>query len=177
LRPYEVTRLNARAVDLHAGTILVVGKFNYAYESYRQLPIPRELIALVKWLLLGTEQSKEQDLNAPLIQMHRDNAYLPARLNDLQLVWEQAAIASGKLRSEQVPELGSLRHFYRTFALHAGFPHPAVNALMGHQSGGCELYHPYLNQDPHEVFQVGLRLASEIASSVHFEAKRVHLPA
>ena len=175
IRPSEIIGMEARAVDFHARTLTLVGKFNYAYDAYRQLPIPRELVGLLRWVLYESPQASERKTHSPLFQMYRNGKRVAAQLNDIQLLWEQAAIATGKMTSEQIPELGSLRHLYRTFALQTGQPHEFVNALMGHQSGGGELYNPYLNRNPRQVFEVGLKLATDISRSLHFDPKQIGL--
>jgi site-specific recombinase XerD len=77
----------------------------------------------------------------------------------------EAGLRAG-LREEQVPDWSALRHFYRSYALEAGLPFEAINALIGHQALGCDLYNRALDQQVDAVLAHGQRLAHRIAQEV-----------
>lgn len=161
LRPFEVVALSRRAVDLTRKRITLTGKPNPAFETHRQIPIPDALHPSISALMDLTTARRDPEDADSLFWVWENGGRIPAQVHDIERVWREAAARAG-LEQEQVPDLYALRHFFRSRALEMGLPIGAINALMGHQVAGCELYNPYLGNDPSAVFEQGRQLAAHI---------------
>ena len=75
------------------------------------------------------------------------------------------------LREMQIPDWYALRHFYRSYALEAGVPFYSINALMGHQVLGCDLYNRALDHEVGAIFAHGRALADQIAQEIGWNEK------
>ena len=65
-----------------------------------------------------------------------------------------------------MPDWYALRHYWRSRALEESIPFDAINALMGHQVLGCDLYNRALNQTLATALTHGRALADIIAQEV-----------
>lgn len=165
LRPFEVVSLSRRAVDLQRKRITLTGKTNPTFETHRQVPVPDTLHLSLSLLLdmdVPPHNPKEAD---SLFWMWENERMIPAEVQHIERVWQNAGTRAG-LEKEQVPDLYALRHFFRSRALEMGSPIATINALMGHQVAGCELYNPYLGNDTSAVFEQGKQLAAHILAEL-----------
>lgn len=165
LRPFEVVALSRRAVDLQRKRITLTGKTNPAFETHRQVPIPDSLHPSISLLLdmdVPPHNPKEAD---SLFWMWENERMIPAQVQHMERVWQDAGARVG-LEKEQVPDLYALRHFFRSRALEMGLPLATINALMGHQVAGSELYNPYLENNPSALFDQGRQLAARILAEL-----------
>lgn len=165
LRPFEVVGLSRRAVDLERKRITLTGKPNPAFETHRQVPIPDALHQPISGLMeSGKMRLNPRDVDS-LFWVRENGKDVPAEVQHIERVWQSAGARAG-LEKEQVPDLYGLRHFFRSRALEMGLPLATINALMGHQVAGCELYNPYLGNDPSAVFEQGQQLAAHILAEL-----------
>lgn len=169
MRPAEVCALLQRWVDLAANVIAVDGKSNYAWSANRLVPISEPLRRPLRWA---------QDQNGPkpagnkseryLLWLFEDGVPTAATVEALD-GWLMEGGYRGGLRDEEIPDWYSARHLFRSRALKQHLPYPVVNALMGHQVGGSELYHPLLEQDPLATLNAGRELARLIAAELGWD--------
>lgn len=165
LRPFEVVGLSRRAVDLKRNRITLTGKPNAAFETHRQIPIPDALYQPISGLMeSGKMRLNLRDVDS-LFWVWENGKDVPAEVQHIERVWQDAGTRAG-LEKEQVPDLYGLRHFFRSRSLEMGLPLATINALMGHQVAGCELYNPYLGNDPSAVFEQGQQLAACILAEL-----------
>jgi hypothetical protein len=167
LRPAEVCNLRARWVDLDDGSIAVDGKDNFALTADRQVPVAGALRPLL-------EEALGESVHGPLADDGRGHYLLwldagggPVTLSeeDGNRILVEAGARAG-LREEQVPDWYALRHSYRSHALEAGAPFEVINALMGHQVLGCDLYNRALDQQVEGVLAQGRTLADHIVQEI-----------
>ncbi len=168
LRPFEVVALQRQAVDLPRQRLTLTGKPNPAYETHRQVPIPQRLIGLLQRVMTTTDEMATRREESNLFWIYEHEVLVPLQVETMEALWREAGRRAG-LQPEQVPDLYGLRHFFRTRGLELNVPLYIINALMGHQVAGCELYNPFLDYDSRAIFEAGQRLAEQIATELGFE--------
>jgi hypothetical protein len=171
LRPAEVCNLRARWVDLDDGSIAVDGKDNFALTADRQVPVAEALRGLLEEALADSIHGPLPDDGRGHYLLWLDAAGVPVALSEEagNRILVEAGARAG-LREEQTPDWYALRHFYRSYALGAGTPFEVINALMGHQVLGCDLYNRALDQQADGVLTQGCALADCIAQEVGWDA-------
>lgn len=165
LRPFELTDILRRAVDLPHKTIALSGKPNPAFETHRQVPIPDSFMEPIRLLVNKDEDRWSPKDDAYLFRVYENGTKVAAAVHHMESIWQEAGMRAG-LEKEQIPDLYGLRHFFRSRALELNFPLTTINALMGHQVAGCELYNPYLGHDAKLVFEQGRQIAAGIFSEL-----------
>ena len=167
LRPAEVCNLRARWVDIDDGTIAVHGKDNFALTADRQVPIPAALYKALKEALAVSAHGPlpEDGRGHYLLWLNLEGVPVALRESEINRILIEAGLRVG-LREEQVPDWYALRHYWRSRALEEGIPFDAINALMGHQMLGCDLYNRALNQTLAAALMHGRALADIIAQEV-----------
>lgn len=165
LRPFEVVGISRRAVDWKHQRIALTGKPNPAFETHRQIPIPDELCEAMQHLVNENETRFALDDDDSLFRMFDNDTLVPAQVLHIEQVWQEAGTRAG-LEKEQVPDLYALRHFFRSRALEMNMPLATINALMGHQVAGCELYNPYLENGVKAIVGQGRQLAARILAEL-----------
>ncbi len=175
VRPFEVVGLRTHAVDLPHLRVTLTGKVNPAYETHRQVPIPQILLRLLQCVMRAAEEIAARRDEPNLFWVYQNEVLVPLQVRDIEGAWREAGMRAG-LHPEQVPDLYGLRHFFRSHALESGFPIHMINALMGHQVAGCELYNPFLEYDSRAIFEAGQELAAQIATLLGFNGISIEEP-
>jgi len=163
IRPFEAVNLKRAWLDFEAGMITVKGKDNFARESWRQVPLPGEIAPLLEHLT--TKGSPGEALAFHMKAFGKPIRPTVGLVNE----WIVKAGDRAGLARDQIFDAYSLRHFFRTQAMLLGFDEETINALMGHQPAGRELFNPY-REGPGllEVIEAGRKLASRIARIIGF---------
>jgi len=173
MRPAEVCALRQRWVDLIGGVIAVDGKSNYAWSASRLVPVSGPLEPPLRWAQSQNGPGAEGgERERPLVWLFEDGVPTAATVEGLD-GWLVEGGYRGGLRDEEIPDWYSVRHLFRSRALKQHLSCPVVNALMGHQVGGSELYHPLLVQDPLATLEAGREVARLIAAEVGWNASFV----
>jgi integrase len=142
LRPFEITRIKRRHVDLSGPWLAVRGKPHCTRLAFRRLPILRELIPLFCEILGHGEVYNSPTRN--LIGIYgTDDKWRKAKQSDLEAILADAGQCIGL---ETVPDLYGFRHRFRTDMLAANVPEHMLNYLMGHENRGTESHSIYLDQ-------------------------------
>jgi len=171
LRPAEVCNLRAHWVDPDDGSIAVDGKDNFALTADRQVPVAGALRPLLEEALADSIYGPLPDDGRGHYLLWLDAGGVPVALSEEtgNRILVEAGVRAG-LREEQVPDWYALRHFYRSYALEVETPFEVINALMGHQVLGCDLYNRALDQQVDGVLAQGRALADHIAQEVGWDA-------
>lgn len=172
LRPFEVVGISRRAVDWKHKRIALTGKPNPAYETHRQIPIPDGLCEPMQGLVKETESLFALHDDNSLFRVFENDTLVPAQVQHIERVWQEAGTRAG-LEKEQVPDLYALRHFFRSRALERNMPLATINAVMGHQVAGCELYNPYLENNVIVIMEQGRELAARILAELEGEEQPI----
>ncbi len=123
---------------------------------------------LLQQVIVITDEIAARREEPNLLWIYEHEVLVPLQVETLDALWREAGQRAG-LRPEQVPDLYGLRHFFRSRALELNMPLYIINALMGHQVAGCELYNPFLDYDSRAIFEAGQRLAEQIAVELGFD--------
>ena len=174
LRPFEVIGISRRAVDWKHKRIALTGKPNPAFETHRQIPIPDALCEPMQSLVKEDETRFALHDDDSLFRMFDNDTLVPAQVVHIERLWQDACMRAD-LEKEQVPDLYALRHFFRSRALEMNIPLATLNALMGHQVAGCELYNPYLENNVIAIMKQGRQLAARILAELESEERPIEL--
>jgi integrase len=158
LRPFEITRLEVRDVDLAGLSIVVRGKRRGSGEAYRRLPI----LPVVGDLIRGALREAHGHRGRALLMgpWGHSSRWRGATLKDIGSALKVLCLRTGM---EWPLELYALRHRFRTDMLEIGIPERFLNYLMGHESEGFENRGLYTDHTLHGLREAYVRAAEELA--------------
>jgi integrase len=117
----------------------------------RIVPLPKVLLPLLRQLLPANRQALAFSLIQRGRHVHADQDQIRRELATYQVPF---------------PRWHAGRHLVRTVAVNAGVPFAVINAVLGHQSAGCELLNPYLPGNLLETWRCYLDFADRLAELV-----------
>lgn len=159
LRISEAANLSAGQFDLDVvydgrplpWLILPEAKGSRWTTAARIVPLPKALLPVLRQLLPADRQVHAFSFIQRGRHVHTDQDQIRQQLATYQVPF---------------PRWHAGRHFVRSATVAAGVPFAAINAVLGHQSAGCELLNPYLPGNLIETWRCYLDFADQLAELV-----------
>lgn len=165
LRPFEISRLKRKHLDLENNRLAVIGKSRGKKPAFRHLPILPRVSKKIQNML--DQADKEVYPGTFLFRLSSLNSKKRARfsITDLDEILVNAALRAGWYSA---PLFYGLRHRFRTDMLKFGVDEPFIDYMMGHEIIGQEPHNIFSKRSLGNLDQQYQRVASELADLYGF---------